>query len=147
MKQAIVNDLQKLMNAGVLGAVVIDNGTKRNPADYDFVQFPAAVISAADVPSSEYYDTRTNLRDYVWYVMVVLTEDTIPANSTSYFEGLMDAVLNQFDGDVTLQGMANGGVSAASLTPPGPIAASAITYAGFILTLKARQLVQAGVQS
>lgn len=144
IKQAIVNDLQALVDAGVLNSYVVDNGSKLNIADYVFPKFPAAVVSAANVPSSDYEDQATNLREYEWLLLVVTTPENI--TSADYLEYLIDSVLAQFDGDVTLQGYANGGVAAATLAPPGPVNSSTLTYAGFYIIIKAKQLVPAGVQ-
>jgi len=146
MKQAIVNDLQALVAAGVLNSYVVDDGSKKNIADYTFAGFPAAVVSAANIPSSEYEDSATNLRVYEWLLLVVTTPDNMPKNDPTYFEYLMDSVLNAIDGDVTLQGYANGGVDAATLAPPGPVNSSDLTYSGFYCIIKARQIVTAGVK-
>ena len=146
IKNAIVNDLQGLVQSGVLNSYVVDNGSKQNIADYDFPGFPAAVVSAVNVPSSDYADTATNLREYEWFVMVVTTFDNIPKSNPSYIEYLIDSVLNAFDLDVTLQGTANGGLAATTLAPPGPVGGSTVTYSGFFISIKAKQIVPAGVQ-
>lgn len=146
MKNAIVNDLQGLVNSGVLNSYVVDDGSKLNIADYTFSGFPAAVVSAANVPSSDYEDTATNLREYEWLILVVTTPDNIPKNNPSYLEYLIDSVLGAIDGDFTLQGMANGGVAATTLAPPGPVNSSALTYSGFYVIVKAKQIVPIAVQ-
>ena len=145
LKQAIVNDLQALVQSGVLNSYVVDDGSKLNIADYMFAGFPAAVVSAVNVPSSDYEDSATNLRVYEWLLLVVTTPDNIPKNDSTYLEYLVDSVLGEFDGDVTLQGMANGGIAATTLAPPGPVNASNATYSGFYIVIKARQIVTAGV--
>jgi hypothetical protein len=146
LKQAIVNDLQALVDAGTLNSSVVDNGSKLNIVDYTFAGFPAAVVSAVNVPSSDYEDTATNLRQYEWLVVVVTKPENIPTTDPTYLEGLVDAVLGQFDGDVTMQGYANGGIAATTLAPPGPVNSSTLTYAGFYIIIKAKQIVPAGVQ-
>lgn len=146
IKQAIVNDLQALVQAGVLNSYVVDNGSKLNIADYNFAGFPAAVVSAVNVPSSDYEDTATNLREYEWLLLVVTTPDNMPTNNPTYLEYLVDSVLGQFDGDVTLQGYANGGLAATTLAPPGPVNSSTLTYSGFYIIIKAKVIVPAGVQ-
>jgi len=146
MKQAIVNDLQALVQAGVLNSYVVDDGSKLNIADYNFAGFPAAVVSAANVPSSDYEDTATNLRVYEWLLLVVTTPDNMPKNDPTYLEYLIDSVLGQLDGDFTLQGYANGGVEAVTLAPPGPVNSSSSTYSGFYIIIKAKQIVPIAVQ-
>src|ERR1700722_7154471 len=137
LKNAIVNDLQSLVSSGVLGSYVVDNYSKLNLADYNFPRFPSAVVSAVNVPSSDYEDTANNLREYQWLLLVVTTADNLPGNDPTYMEYLIDSVLNKFDQDVTLQGMAGGGAGAATLAPPGPVVATDVTYAGFYIMIKA----------
>lgn len=146
MKQSIVNDLQSLVESGVLNSVVSDDMTKLNPLDRNWPGYPSALVIPPTVGASEYYDTATNLREYTWYVMVVTTPDNLPPNDPTYLEGLVDNVLQVFDNDVTMQGMAVGGVSPAVLEPPGPVNSGTVTYVVFYLQLKAKQLVPAAVQ-
>src|ERR1700733_3708561 len=146
IKQAIVNDLQSLISAGTLGSVVADDFTKLNPLDRTWGKFPAALVIPPTVGQSQYEDVATNLREYTWYVMVVTTPDNLPKNDPTYLEGLMDAVLQVFDNDVTLQGMAVGGVNPAILDPPGPVSSNNVTFVTMYITIKAKALVPAAVQ-
>jgi hypothetical protein len=146
IKQAIVNDLQSLVSSGTLGSVAADDFTKLNPLDRTWGKFPAALVIPPTVSQSQYEDVATNLREYTWYVMVVTTPDNLPKNDPTYLEGLMDAVLQVFDNDVTLQGMAVGGVNPAILDPPGPVSSSNVTFVTMYITIKARALVAAAVQ-
>jgi hypothetical protein len=147
MKNAIVNDLQSLVESGTLGSFVVDDFTKLNPLDRNWPLFPSALVIPPTVSQSEYYDVATNLRQYTWYVMVVTTPENLPKTDSTYLEGLVDAVLNVFDQDVTLQGMSIGGVEPAVLEPPGPVSSNSVTYVVFYVTLKAKTLVTAAVQS
>jgi hypothetical protein len=147
MKTAIVNDLQSLVTSGVLNSVTADDFTKLNPLDRQWPGYPSALVIPPTVGTSEYYDVATNLREYTWYVMVVTTPDNMPTNDPTYLEGLVDAVLNVFDRDVTLQGTSVGGVQPAVLEPPGPVSSNSITYVIFYVALKAKTLVTAAVQS
>lgn len=146
MKNAIVTDLQSLVTSSVLGSYIVDDFTKLNPLDRTWGTFPAALVIPPTVSQSEYYDVATNLREYTWYVMVVTTPDNLPATDPTYLESLIDSVLQVFDNDVTLQGMANGGVNPAILDPPGPVSSNSVTYVVFYITLKAKVLVPAAVQ-
>jgi hypothetical protein len=146
IKQAIVNDLQWLVSSGVLGSVAADDYTKLNPLDRTWGAYPAALVIPPTVGASEYYDVATNLREYTWYVMVVTTPENLPKTDPTYLEGLMDSVLQVFDNDVTLQGMAVGGVNPAILDPPGPVSSGSVTYVTMYITLKAKALVPAAVQ-
>lgn len=146
MKSAIVNDLKGLVQSSVLNCYVVDDGSKQNIADYDFAGFPAAVVSAVNVPGSDYLDVATNLREYEWLILVVMNPDNMPKNDPTYLEYLVDSVLGAFDQDFTMQGYANGGVSAATLAPPGPVNSANLTYSGFYVIIKAKQIVPAAVK-
>ena len=146
MKNAILADLQSLVQSGVLNSAFADEMTKVNPLDRDWPGYPSAVVIPPTVSNSEYYDTATNLRDYTWYIMVVTTPDNIPSTDPAYLEGLIDNLLQVFDNDVTLQGMAVGGVQPAVLEAPGPVNSGTNTYIVFYVTIKAKQLVPAAVQ-
>ena len=147
MKNAILTDLQSLVTAGTFRFCFADDMTKVNPLDRTG---PASRRPSSFRPpssTSEYEDTATNLREYTWYIMVVTTPDNLPKTDPTYLEGLVDAVLNVFDLDCTLQGTAIGAVMPAVLEPPGPVTSNSVTYVCFYLTLKARALVPAAVKS
>jgi len=146
IKQSIVDDLQSLVTGGVLGSVATDDFTKLNPLDRTWGNFPAALVIPPTVGASEYLDTATNVREYTWYVMIITTPDNLPENDPTYLESLIDQTLQVFDNDVTLQGVANGGVQPAVLDPPGPVSAGALTYVMFTVTLKAKVVVTSAVQ-
>lgn len=142
-----MNDLQSLVDSGVLRYVLVDDMTKVNPIDRDWPGYPSAVVIPPTVSTSVYEDVGNNLRDYTWFIMVVTTPDNLPKSDPTYLEGLLDSVLNVFDLDCTLQGTSIGGVLPAILEPPGPVNSGNNTYVVFYITLKARQLVPAAVQS
>lgn len=146
IKQSIITDLQSLVTSGVLGSVAADDFTKLNPLDRTWGAYPAALVIPPTVSQSEYYDVATNLREYTWYVMVVTTPENLPKDDPTYLESLIDNTLQVFDNDVTLQGMAVGGVNPAILDPPGPVSSNSVTYVAFYITLKAKTLVPAAVQ-
>ena len=146
MKNAIVTDLQGLVSSGVLNSYVSDDMTKLNPLDRNWPGYPSALVIPPTVGKSEYYDVATNLREYTWYVMVVTTPESLSPGDPTYLESLIDNVLQAFDNDVTLQGMAVGGVSAAVLEPPGPVSSNSITYIVFYVSLIAKTLVPSAVQ-
>jgi len=147
MKNAIIADLQALVDSGTLRAVITDDMSKVNPLDRNWPGYPSAVVIPPTITTSEYEDVANNLREYTWYIMVVTTPENLPATDPAYLEGLVDAVLNKFDLDCTLGGTSIGGVMPAVLEPPGPVSSNSVTYIVFYVTLKARQLVPALVQS
>jgi hypothetical protein len=146
LKNAIVNDLQSLVTAGTLGSFSVDDFTKLNPLDRTWGAFPSAILIPPTVSASEPADVANNLREYTWYVGVVTTPENLPKTDPTYLEGLMDAVLQAFDNDLTLQGMAVGGVQPAILDPPGPVSSNSITYVIFAIQLKAKSLTPSAVQ-
>lgn len=146
MKNAILTDLHALVTAGTLGSYSADDFTKVNPLDRTWGEFPSAIVIPPTVGASEYYDVVTNLREYTWYIGIVTTPENLSKTDPTYLEGLMDAVMNAFDLDVTLQGMAVGGVQPAILDPPGPVSSAGVTYVVFAVTLKAKALVPAAIQ-
>ncbi|HVB33716.1 MAG TPA: hypothetical protein VNJ52_05000 [Patescibacteria group bacterium] len=143
MKAQIIADLNTLVPA-TLNCVISDDFSKLNPLDRNFPGFPAALVIPPTVSTSEYEDTATNLREYTWFVMVVMRPEDL--TSSTFLEGVMDAVLNVFDQDVTLKGASDGGVLPAVIEPPGPVSSGSVTYVVFYITLKARTLVTAGTQ-
>ncbi len=145
MKNAILTDLLSLVPT-VLGSAFADDMTKVNPFDRNWPSFPSAVVMPPTVQASEYADTATNLREYTWYVMVVTTPENLSASDPAYLEGLVDNVLQVFDNDVTLQGMAVGGVQPAVLEPPGPVNSNGLTFVAFYVKLVGKALVPAAVQ-
>jgi hypothetical protein len=147
MKTAILADLQKLVDAGVLNSASADDFSKLNPLDRDWPGFPSAVVIPPAVGASSYEDVANNLREYTWYIMVVTTPGNLPSNDPQYLEGLIDSILNVFDLDCTLQGTAVGAVDPAVLEPPGAISSNSVTYVIFTIVLKAKALVPAAVQS
>ncbi len=146
MKTAIIADLTALVTAGTLGSVIADDYSKINPLDRTIAATPVAIVLPPMVTTSDYADVANNLRTYTWYVMVADIPEHVAAGGSTYLETLMDAVLNAFDQDCTLQGSANGAVMPAVLEPPGIVSANNISYVTFYVTFKAKQLVAAAVK-
>jgi hypothetical protein len=143
IKAAILEDLMSLV-PDTLGDAFADDLSKVSPLDRDWKGFPSAVVLPPTVENSEYYDTATNLRVYTFWIAVV-TKPELAQKDPTHLEGLMDAVMNVFDQDVTLQGSSVGGVEPAVIQAPGPVNSSGVTYVLFYVTLRAKQLVTAGV--
>jgi hypothetical protein len=148
MKAAIIADLQILVNTGILGAIISNDYSKINPLDQDIpgAQTPVAIVLPPLVSTSAYNDTATNLREYTWYIMIADLPEHVNAGGDGYLENLMDAVLNVFDLDCTLNGTAIGAVMPAVQEPPGIISGNNVSYATFYVTFKARQIVPAAVK-
>jgi len=146
MKAAIIADLEALVTAGTLGSVISDDFTRLNPLDRNISQTPVAIVIPPIVTSSVYEDVATNTREYAWYIMIADTPEHVTAGGTTYIEDLMDAVLNAFDLDCTLQGTSNGATLPAVLEPPGIVSANNISYMTFYVAIKAKTIVPAGVK-
>jgi hypothetical protein len=146
MKTAIIADLTALVTAGTLGSVIADDYSKINPLDRNIAATPVAIVLPPLVTTSVYEDVATNLREYMWYIQIADIPEHVSTGGSTYIETLMDAVLNAFDQDCTLQGSAIGGVLPAVLEPPGIVNANGISYVTFYVTFKARQIVPAAVK-
>jgi hypothetical protein len=147
MKTAIIADLTALVNNGTLGQVIADDYSKVNPLDRNIAQTPVAIVLPPMVTTSTFEDQATNLREYTWYIMIADIPEHVTAGGSTYLENLMDAVLNAFDADCTLQGTAIGAVMPAILEPPGIVSSNSISYVTFYVTLKAKTIVPGAVQS
>lgn len=145
-KNAILADLQTLVDSGVLNSAFADELTKVNPLDRTWPGFPSAVVIPPVISGNEFEDQATNNREYTWYVMVVTTPDNIPTTDPTYIEGLVDNVVGVFDLDATLQGTANAAVYPTIIEPPGPVNSGSVTYVVFYVQFKARVVVPAGVK-
>ena len=143
---AILTDLQTLVDSGVLKAVIVDNFTKLNPLDRTWPGYPSALVIPPTISGNEFEDQANNLMEYTWFIMIVTTVDNLPSNDPTYLAGLEDQIIAVFNLDATLQGTANAAVYPVVLEPPGPVSSNSVTYVLFYVTFKARQLVPAGVQ-
>lgn len=144
MKARIIADLQELIPT-VLQLVVSDDMAKTHPLDRDLSKLPAAIVIPPSILTSEYEDQSNNVRDYLWYIMIVCTPEAVAGPENTYLEGLMDAILNKFDLDCTLGGTSIAAVQPAVVESPGPTSFGEASYVTFYVTLKARQLVPAAV--
>jgi hypothetical protein len=141
IKAAILADLQSLV-PNTLNDAFADDFSKVNPFDRTWKGFPSAVVLPPTVENSEYYDNSHNLREYTFWVAVV-TKPEFVAKDPTLIEGLIDAIMNVFDNDVTLQASSTGGVHPAVIQSPGPVSAAGVTYVTFYIVLKAKTLVTA----
>jgi hypothetical protein len=146
MKNAILADLQTLVVSGVLNSAFADEMSKVSPLDRNWPGFPSAVLVPPTVSNTQFEDQATNNREYTWYVNVVTTPENLPANNTTYLEGLVDSEIALFDMDATLQGTAIAAVYPTLLESPGVVSSNSVTYVVFTISFKARTLVPSGIQ-
>jgi hypothetical protein len=87
---------------------------KKDPLDAEIGGYPAIFIMPPALGASERLDNRTNLRDYTFFLLVVMKgEDT----DTPDVEDLMERVINVLDNAITLSGTAIGGITPVTSTP------------------------------
>lgn len=143
---AILADLQALVNSGVLNSVSADSMSKVSPFDRIWPGYPSAVVIPPIISGNEYEDSGNNTLEYTWYIMVVTTPSNLPKDDPTYLAGLEDQLIAVFNIDVTLQGTANAAVYPAIVQAPGPVDFNGATYIVFYISLKARAVVPSGVQ-
>ncbi len=88
---------------------------KKDPLDAEIGQYPAAFIMPPALGASERLDNRTNLRDYTFFILVVMRAEDL--QSTADVEDLMERIINVLDNDITLGGTAIGGITPVTSVP------------------------------
>lgn len=139
IKSKIKLHLDALKTASVLGSVIEDD-FKTDPIGglgKNVSAWPAAILGAPSI-DSQYETNRDNLRTYNFEVLFILKGENI--SGVSVVEDLMETVLNEFDNDPTLGGVANGAVEPTASTP-SPVTGPDGTFIVFTVTIKARALV------
>lgn len=113
IKQAIKTNLDALVTDGDLaGATITD--IKKSPLAADIPNFPHAYLMPPAV-SSSVIDNRSNMRTYTFSVLIVQNAENLA--TTADIENLVEAVMDKFDNDPTLQGTARGGMLPVSSAP------------------------------
>lgn len=136
IKNQIKSSLDDLVTSEDLGGAEITD-IKKDPLDYDIASYPTAFVMPPSVEST-ISDNRNNIREYTFEIVVIDSLDNI-ANSTD-IEDTMEAILNKFDNDPTLNGTALAGVSPAT-SAPEPLRHKSKDLIIFSVILKAREIV------
>lgn len=113
IKQAIKTNLDALVTDEVLGGATITD-LKKNPLAADIPSFPHAFLMPPSI-ESEALDNRTNIRTYIYDIMLIWNAQNIEDATT--VESAIEAVLAKFDNDPTLSGTAMAGVLPVSMAP------------------------------
>lgn len=113
IKQAIKANLDALVTDEVLGGATITD-IKKDPLAADIPTFPHAFLMPPSI-ESEALDNRTNIRTYVYDIMIVW--DAINIEDATTIEDDIEDILSKFDNDPTLNGTSMGGVLPVSLAP------------------------------
>lgn len=134
LKEKIKQQLDILVTAGKLqGCAIVD--MRKDPLAGDIPPSPYAFLMPPSTESSV-VDNRTLLRTYRFDILVMVKGENI--NTATYIEELIEAILNQFDNNPTLDGEADGAVEPASSTPE-PINHKNGEYTLFFVTLRANR--------
>lgn len=88
---------------------------KKDPLDAEIGGYPAIFIMPPALGASERLDNRTNLRDYTFFLLVVMRAEDIA--TTADVEDLMERIVNVLDNVITLSGTVIGGVSPVTSAP------------------------------
>ena len=110
VKAQILANLQSLVTAGVLGAI-LEQEITANVLKIDFPSYPCAVLGSSSV-KSKYLWQQTNQRTYQFDILIVQLVDNLPSSNPGYMEDLRDAIATQFDNNFTLAGTALVGINA-----------------------------------
>lgn len=113
IKAAIKVNLDALVTSAVLGGATTSD-IKKDPLAADIPSFPHAFLMPPSI-ESEALDNRTNIRTYVFDIMVLWNAENITDATT--IEEDIEAILNKFDNDPTLGGTAMAGYLPVSLAP------------------------------
>ena len=141
IKQQIIVNLQTLVTNGVIkGFIAVDRGKDpfTNPPT---AGYPFALVGMPRV-ANDMEDTVTNIRTYRFDILFVVNYENMP-DMTYTIEGMIDAVLNQFDTNFTLEGTA-----IAAQVPPAqvnafPISTPTQDFLAFVVTIEARTTLSA----
>jgi hypothetical protein len=142
IKQQILVNLETLVTNGVIkGFISVDRGKDpfTNPPT---AGYPFALVGMPRV-ANDMEDTVSNQGTYRFDILFVLNYENMP-DMTYTVEGMIDAVLNQFDTNFTLEGTA-----IAAQVPPAevnafPISTPAQDLLAFVITIEARTIYVLG---
>ena len=120
IKQQILVNLETLVTNGVIkGYLAVDRG-KDPYSNPPTAGYPFALVGMPRV-ANEMEDQANNLRTYRFDILFVINYENMP-DMTLTVEGMIDAVLNQFDTNFTLEGAA-----VAAQVPPAQVNAFPIS--------------------
>jgi hypothetical protein len=144
IKQQILVNLQTLVTNGVINSyVALDRG--KDPLSKDNAPpsgYPFAIVGMPRV-ANDMEENTTNIRSYRFDILFVTNYESLP-DPTISIEGMIDAILNQFDTNFTLEGSA-----VAAVVPPAQVQAFPVStpnndLVAIVVTLEARTLYTLG---
>lgn len=135
IKAQILSNLQELVAAGVLSAV-IEEDVNTDVLQLNFPGYPCAVLGISNL-SADWEYQQANKRVYQYDILVVQLQDNLVGAAS--LEDVRDAIALQFDNNFTLAGTAPLGVSAVA-SPRIPVTQGGKTYVVFNVTIRATTL-------
>lgn len=138
IKVAILTLLNQLVTAGTLGTAISYDLSKNPLSDAKLSNvYPVALLGTAKV-EGKYVLVNSNERVYTFPVMVISKLDNVADGETG-IETLVDAVLNLFDSNPTLDGACQ--MLEAAGTPMASISTPDKRYSLFLIELKAHVVI------
>lgn len=137
IKQQILVNLQALVAAGRINSFYAIDANPNPLTMEPTVGYPFAIVGMPRI-ASDFEDQATNLRNYRFDVLFVLDPGAL-AHPDTDVEDLIDAVLNQFDSNLTLAGAAQAAMLPATIEG-SPVSTGDKTLLVFVLTLHVRNL-------
>jgi len=135
IKNAVKAKLETLIPT-TLGQVIVDDFKQSNFSYKDIGAYPAAIVSSPAIDGAA-ETNRDNLRSHTFVIGIVQKGENV--TSANDIEELMEKILNAFDEDPTLGGVANGGCDPSSSTPEA-ISSVDGSFVVFTVTLKAKAI-------
>ena len=142
IKQQITAVLDTLKTNGIINSWVSQDQSPNALTQDPPSGYPFAIVGMPRV-SNDMEENQTNLRTYRFDILFVCGYEGL-ADMTNSIEGIMDAALNQFDTNFTLNGSAVGATVPPAHIEALPISTVDKTYVCFVLTLEPRGLYQLG---
>ena len=114
-KAAIKTVLDGIVTDGDL-AEVVETEYNKDFWEQDFKNYPVALLSPPSIPAAELFTNNSNERIYEYEIVVVMKGEDVAKDSTDV-EDLMDAIMDKFDNNFDLGGVACGGIQPTTVAP------------------------------
>lgn len=136
IKEKIRLALEGLKRREILRAVIVEDFSKQI-MERDYPAFPVAILQTASIENDAITNTQ-NFRIYTFDVVVLCKGEDVQ-NATTV-EELRAAIMDEFDNQVTLGGVADGGVMPTSSPIEAVTLVGAKSYIAFTVSIQARAI-------